>query len=216
MQSTVDRPSDEELMQVLCSAADRRTSDRAFHEVFERYHSRVVGWCNRVTRNRDISAGLAQEVFLKAYRHRHTFRGDARLSTWLYAITRNHCLTSVRKPEAEALRIDPSAYLSLKDESCIAPDRAAERNETAARLMAMMVRVLDPMELRVMTLHYAHEVPLAVITRDLGLNNPSGAKAYIVNARRKLTERLRRGRKQQAANNTPHENYECWLNSAAA
>jgi hypothetical protein len=37
-----------------------------------------------------------------------------------------------------------------------------------------------------MALHYGHDVPLADITRQLALTNPSGAKAYIVNARRKL------------------------------
>jgi hypothetical protein len=45
---------------------------------------------------------------------------------------------------------------------------------------------------RVMALHYGHEVPLAAITRQLSLDNPSGAKAYIVNARRKLQAVIRR------------------------
>ena len=43
-----------------------------------------------------------------------------------------------------------------------------------------------------MTMHYAHSVPLAVITQDLRLKNPSGAKAYIVNSRRKLKAVLQR------------------------
>ncbi len=55
-----------------------------------------------------------------------------------------------------------------------------------------MTRTLEPLELRVMTLHYGHEVPLATITRELALSNPSGAKAYIVNARRKLHAVLHR------------------------
>jgi hypothetical protein len=37
-----------------------------------------------------------------------------------------------------------------------------------------------------MALHYGHGLPLAVITRQLMLSNPSGAKAFTVNARRKL------------------------------
>jgi hypothetical protein len=51
---------------------------------------------------------------------------------------------------------------------------------------------LDPMETQIMVLHYIHEVPMAVITERLALSNPSGAKACIVNARRKLSHLLRR------------------------
>ncbi len=193
MEQSADLATDEELMGLLCSAPDRETADRIFHEVFERYHQRVVAWCWRIAKNREASKDLAQEIFLKAYRHRYAFRGDARLSTWLYAIARNHCLTAIRKPEADAQRFDSLAFLSLPDCHTVPPDRAAEQNELAGRLPRLMSRVLEPMEARVMTLHYAHEVPLAAITRDLGLRNPSGAKAYIVNGRRKLRGILNRG-----------------------
>ena len=50
-----------------------------------------------------------------------------------------------------------------------------------------MVSILTPMEVRVMTLHYVHEFTLPVITRRLMLSNRSGAKAYIVSARRKFS-----------------------------
>jgi hypothetical protein len=43
-----------------------------------------------------------------------------------------------------------------------------------------------------MALHYGYEIPLATITQKLSLSNPSGAKAYIVNARRKLSHAIRR------------------------
>jgi RNA polymerase sigma-70 factor (ECF subfamily) len=192
MQSTEDRLTDEELMGRLCAAADRETADRIFGQVFERYHGRVVSWCYRIAKNREASRDLAQEVFIKAYRHRDAFRGEARLSTWLYAIARNHCLTAIRKPDADALRFDSAALLSLREDG-MAPDRAAEQNELTARMLRLMARILEPIEVRVMTLHYAHEVPLAAITRDLDLRNPSGAKAHIVNARRKLMGLLKRG-----------------------
>jgi RNA polymerase sigma-70 factor (ECF subfamily) len=188
--------SDEELMQLLCSATDRGIAESAFGEVFARYHGRVVSWCYRIAKNRDRSNDLAQEVFLKAYRHRHSFRGEARLSTWLYAIARNHCLTSLRHPEPDVLPYDAVKPMSLRDTALRAPDAAAELRELATGLAGMMTRFLEPLEARVMTLHYAHEIPLAAITRELGLQNPSGAKAYIVNARRKLSGgSVRRGQR---------------------
>jgi hypothetical protein len=49
---------------------------------------------------------------------------------------------------------------------------------------------LNEVETQVMTLHYLHEGPLDSVTRLLGLQNQSGAKAYIVSARRKLARAL--------------------------
>ena len=46
--------------------------------------------------------------------------------------------------------------------------------------------------MKVMTLHYAEEVPLNAVTRLLNLENSSGAKAYIVSAKRKLSRAIER------------------------
>ena len=50
---------------------------------------------------------------------------------------------------------------------------------------------LNPLEACIMRMHYVREIPLSTITQELALSNPSGAKAYIVNARRKLNGVLR-------------------------
>ena len=56
----------------------------------------------------------------------------------------------------------------------------------------LMNDVLDDTEKRVMTLHYGHDMRLDAITTALGLTNTSGAKAYIVSARRKLNAAVSR------------------------
>jgi RNA polymerase sigma-70 factor (ECF subfamily) len=133
---------------------------------------------------------LAQEVFLKAYRYRHTFRGDSLISTWLYVIARNHCLNTLRKLEMDPLaRIDEFPP-NLADGICDI-HAGAENSQAFDHLWALMDRTLTAMEKRVLALHYAHELTLETITRTCGLSNPSGAKAYIVNARRKLRRVLR-------------------------
>lgn len=185
-----DHASDAELMQLLCAATGREETDQLFSEIFTRYHRSVVAWCFRLTHNRDASADLAQEILLKAYRYRHSFRGDSRLSTWLYAITRNHCLSAVKKRSGASVETVLSPR--LRDSSSIPPDVAVERREMYASLGGLLTRSLEPLEVRIMALHYGFGVPLGEITRQLALANPSGAKAYIVNARRKLNTSLRR------------------------
>ena len=50
----------------------------------------------------------------------------------------------------------------------------------------LLAETLDETEQAVFTLHYGDDLPLDRITRMLGLQNASGAKAYIVSAKRKL------------------------------
>lgn len=184
--------SDEDLMSELRGSTRRERSDSLFTELFNRYHQRVTGWCYRISRDREAAHDLSQEVFLKAYRHLHSFRGDSSLSTWLYAVARNHCLTALKRQPADDVPLDLVNHSILRDASAPDPDVAAERSELSRRMLQLMTRTLDPLEVRIMTLHYGHDVPLAAITRQLALDNPSGAKAYIVNARRKLQAVIRR------------------------
>ena len=186
--------TDEEVMLVLCGsnpAAGEHLCERLFSELFHRYHARVTAWCFRFTRNRSRALDLAQEVFFRAYRHRGGFRGDSRFSTWLYAIARNHCLSSIKKiPDpVDAGEIVP---VRLRDWSTTPPDITIERKQRHREMWRVIHDTLEPTEARVMALHYGFELPLAAITQKLALTNPSGAKAYVVNARRKLDRVIKR------------------------
>ena len=182
--------SDEELIAgyFLAPATDR--SRQLLDELFRRHRGRVVAWCYRLTGNRDRAADLAQDVFVKAYSSLDTFRRDSRFTTWLYAIARNRCHDEAR---ARAARRE-----APEDEMV---DVASELNEALAALDAsdarhvvrtLMDEVLDETEKRVMTLHYGHDMRLDAISAALGLTNTSGAKAYIVSAKRKLNAAVMR------------------------
>jgi RNA polymerase sigma factor (sigma-70 family) len=187
--------TDEEVMLVLCGTIAGRPDDdlgeRLFSQLFHRYHARVTSWCFRFTRNRGRALDLAQEVFFRAYRHRHGFRGDSRFSTWLYAIARNHCLSAIRKI-ADPVDAGEIVPLRLRDLSTTPPDVAIERKQRHREMWRVIGAALEPTEARVMALHYGYELPLAEITQQLALTNPSGAKAYVVNARRKLDRVIKR------------------------
>jgi RNA polymerase sigma-70 factor (ECF subfamily) len=181
--------ADETLMLLMQSATDRDAVDMLFSELFRRYQFRVTAWCGRLVRDPARGADLAQEVFLRAFRYRNTFRGDSRLSTWLYAIARNHCINTVRRRAFDPLVNADEFPADLTDGSKDAHTET-ERAQSFERLWATMNAALTRTEKRVMALHYGHDFSLAAITHDLMLSNPSGAKAYIVNARRKLQRAL--------------------------
>lgn len=189
---------DEQLVALLQSAVQRELIDELFSEFYRRFRVRVAAWCSRLVNDSEKGLDLCQEVFLRAYRHRHTFRGDARVSTWLYAICRNHCLNAVRRLRSDPLgksEAFPPEFVDVYEDV----HAGAERAEGFQHMWRIMEQTLTSTEKRVMALHYGHELTLATITRELMLSNPSGAKAYIVNARRKLKRVLQEQRPDAGA-----------------
>lgn len=188
----LDELSDEELIARHRSAAGSVGDDRWVSELFRRHYARVVRWCLRFTGDREEAADLAQEIFVKAYRHLETFQGQAKFSTWLYSIARNECLNTVKARSIRPVETGEELLLDLPDGDNSNPYLAAERASSAQLVRALLEEALDETEKKVFTLHYGEDLPLEAITRLLGLENPSGAKAYIVSARRKLSRSVQR------------------------
>jgi RNA polymerase sigma-70 factor (ECF subfamily) len=178
--------TDESLVLLLRNATDRRTIDTLFAEIFNRYHGRVVNWCYSVSHDREIALDLAQEVFLKVFRNLHNFRGDSRISTWIYVIARNHCLNSVRRNESDPATAAAEIPSNIEGDSGLGAHRAIENEQSFRNLHRMISGILTPLEMQVLWLHYGHDLTLDAITSRLLLANRSGAKAFIVSAKRKL------------------------------
>jgi RNA polymerase sigma-70 factor (ECF subfamily) len=180
---------DEELVAGSRSLADAGQRDLYVNELFRRNYSRVARWCLRFTDERETAADLAQEIFAKAYQNLSSFQGQSKFSTWLFVIARNHCLNAARARSRQATELKTEVeedFLSAIPDSAPSPYAEAERQSSAAMLRGLLNEALDEKEKAVFTLHYAEDMPLDTITRLLGLDNQSGAKAYIVSAKRKL------------------------------
>jgi RNA polymerase sigma-70 factor, ECF subfamily len=166
-------------------------------ELFRRYSERVALWCWRFAGDREQARDLAQEVLMKAYCHLGSFRSDAKFSTWLYSIARNHCLNHVRAQGRQPLDASEPIETDIADHQQWDTLAGMEREAAASAVRALVKEALDETETQVMMLHYCEELPLAAITQILSLKNASGAKAFIVSAKRKLSVALRRWRVQQ-------------------
>lgn len=184
--------SDEELV-VRSQRESDPTRKRFFiGELFDRYQRNVALWCYRFTGDREAGADLAQEVFLKVFKKLDSFRCDASFSTWLYSVCRNHCLNFLKTSRRRPIQVEPELLADVNDETGQRLLQKVE-NESAHRFIReLMARELTETEITVMVLHYGEEVPLSAVTRMLGLDNASGAKAFIVSAKRKLQRALQR------------------------
>lgn len=63
--------------------------ERAFSELIEDHGDRVFNLCFRMLSNREEAEDLAQEVFITVFKSIDSFRGDSKLSTWIYRIASN-------------------------------------------------------------------------------------------------------------------------------
>ena len=62
----------------------------AFGELVRRYQSPLRAFLTRMTRgDSHLADDLAQETFIRAWKHLASFRGEARFSTWLFGIAVN-------------------------------------------------------------------------------------------------------------------------------
>lgn len=69
---------------------------RAFTELADRYHGRLVNFVYRTTGDRERSEDLVQETFIRVYRHLHRFDQSKKFSTWVYTIASNLAKNELR------------------------------------------------------------------------------------------------------------------------
>jgi RNA polymerase sigma-70 factor (ECF subfamily) len=82
----------------------RRGEEGAFQELVEAYKTLVFALIARSVLDRSRAEDLAQDVFLRVYRGLPYFRGESRLSTWIYRIVANVCLQEqAKRPPAQPL-----------------------------------------------------------------------------------------------------------------
>ena len=86
----------------------------AFDVLLAKYRKPIIHFMFRMVHNQAVAEELAQEVFLRVYRSRETYRAEARFSTWLYRIATNLGVNHARDTRRE--RSASTVYLDQADE----------------------------------------------------------------------------------------------------
>jgi RNA polymerase sigma-70 factor (ECF subfamily) len=101
----------------------RQGDDIGFNYLISKYQRQIVHFMFRMVHNQAVAEELAQEVFLRVYRSRETYRAEARFSTWLYRIATNLGVNHARDTKHE--RAAQNVYLDQPDpETGSTPDVA--------------------------------------------------------------------------------------------
>ncbi|RYF67291.1 MAG: sigma-70 family RNA polymerase sigma factor [Cytophagaceae bacterium] len=77
----------------MVAAIVSQKDDQLFTELHNRYHLKVYQSCLQFLHNHEEALDQTQEIFCKVYTRLHTFRAEAKFSTWLFVLTRYHCLS---------------------------------------------------------------------------------------------------------------------------
>jgi len=94
-----------------------RGDAQAFAETVDLYKAMVLNLAARMTGREDSAEDIAQEVFLRVWKGLPQFRGECKLSTWIYRITINLCIaeTKTARGRSEFVAIDDPVWLRSRN-----------------------------------------------------------------------------------------------------
>src|SRR5258706_10625754 len=101
-------PVHETALLVRARGSSSAQREEAFNEVFEAFRKPVLALCFHLTGNGAEAEDAAQDVFLVVFKGLSRFRGESRLSTWIYRIAiRTAFRPKARRPKTDPLFADP-------------------------------------------------------------------------------------------------------------
>ena len=168
-----------------------------FDYLIQKYRKPIVHFMYRMVHNQAVAEELAQEVFLRVYRSRETYRAEARFSTWLYRIATNLGVNHARDTRHE--RNASTVYLDQVDaETGTTPDVADATPNIEAdmlrreRLEAIRQHVLTlPERQRMAVLMHKYEGMDYKQIGDVLKLSESATKSLLFRAYQTLREKLK-------------------------
>jgi RNA polymerase sigma-70 factor, ECF subfamily len=175
----------------------REGDDSGFSILIEKYRKQIVHFMFRMSRNQAVAEELAQEVFLRVYRSRQTYRAEAKFSTWLYRIATNLGVNHARDTKYE--RTAQNVYLDQPDsetgttpdvaDSTLSVEQELVRNERMSAIRKH-VMALPERQRSAVLMHKYQEMDYKEIGEVLKLSE-SATKSLLFRAYQTLRENLK-------------------------
>ena len=142
------------LRERLLLARLKRRDARAFAELVRLHQDRVFDLCARMLNDREEALDFAQEVFVALHGSLSQFRGESRLSTWIFKVAKNHCLNRLKylgrrqRGKTDELGDVPEGELAAH-QSLPSPQEALLGKEQQARVQAAIAQLPEEQRLLV-------------------------------------------------------------------
>jgi len=119
----------------------REGDEKAFRTLLEDHYTLIYSVVRGVVGPRSETEDIVQEVFIKIFRALGGFRGEARLSTWIYRIARNEAINALQKRRPELVPLEDCDELAACGPD---PEAMRRRTVTRERLELLMERLDEP------------------------------------------------------------------------
>ena len=165
----------------------RRGDHVAFETLVRVAQHRIYGIARRMLGDEAEAEEVAQEVFLRVHRSAREFRGESKLSTWLYAITSRLCFARLARPERRARAVTSDHLPEIAD-----PQADPTATLESAELRSVLERCigeLDEDRRIVVVLRDIHGLPYEEIASALGIELGT-VRSRLHRARAELKDRL--------------------------
>jgi RNA polymerase sigma-70 factor, ECF subfamily len=107
--------------------------ESGFNYLVEKHYRAMIHFLFRMVRNQAVAEEMAQEVFLRVYRSRESYRAEAKFTTWLYRIATNLAVNYARDTRHE--RAAQTVYLDAPDEETGTTPDVADDEPTVEQQM---------------------------------------------------------------------------------
>lgn len=144
---------------------DNKTCREAFGEVIRLYSEPLYRHIRRMVQSHEDTDDILQNTFMKAWQNIENFRGDAKLSTWLYKIASNESLTFLEKErKRQGLSLDDEeSYMA----TLIQADKYVDGDELALKLRQAIATLPEKQRL-VFNMRYYDEMKYEQMSEILG------------------------------------------------
>ncbi len=174
-----------------------KTGDEtAFRELIEAHQNRIIGTITKMLGDETDAEDIAQQVFIRVWKSAPRWQPTAKVTTWLYKITRNLVFNETRRRKRHPVQ-SLDATLNDGDRPQQFTDTGVKPADTAlldAEMQAAIQRAIDelPEQQRMaIILRRYDDVPYEEIGEILDLSVPA-VKSVLFRARTDLREKLRR------------------------
>lgn len=159
-----------------------------FEDLYRTYYRDVYSAAQRVLGDPVLAQDVAQETFIKAFRHIRSVRSGEALPAWLRRVAYREAYTQLRRSPALRQALELDAELITAADPTPGPEKAAEDHERRAAIHRGLGR-LDPEQRQVLELYYFEQRNVDEIARLLSC--PDGTiKSRLYRARQALRRHL--------------------------
>lgn len=109
----------------------QQKDEAAFRELVTTYQEMIVSTCFGFLHNQEEAEDVAQEVFIQVFRNVGSFRGEAKLTTWMYRIAVNRSLNKLRSAKSKFLVSLDTVFESGRQTATESPFHSLENKERA-------------------------------------------------------------------------------------